>query len=256
MLVQHQHPVPLSPAPPSQPECFYNTHISAPSKTQSKFVLTTKPEPSTSDVQATTTDPSFTIRQATIEDASSIADLGAKVFSTTFGFSIPPNDLNSFLQQAYTTEAIKEEIQCPKKHIFVACSTPESSRNNGAGEPTANSHAPDNQATTTTQGKIIGFAQLTEGTTEPCLSHVSGAVELQRLYVSTTHHGRGVGRRLASEVEALARKLAYKAIWLGVWEGNFKAQKVYEGLGFAKFGDHEFKMGKCIQMDWIMCKDL
>ena len=45
-------------------------------------------------------------------------------------------------------------------------------------------------------------------------------------------------------------------MWLGIWEGNFVAQKVYEKMGFGKVGEHEFQMGKCIQIDWIMWKDI
>jgi len=178
------------------------------------------------------------------------------VFSTTFGFSIPPKDLKTFLSEAYTVEAIEEDIRCSRKHIFVACSNSNNlTLYDSSDFSNASSEGEDND-TENSEEEIIGFAQLTEGTTEPCLTHLSGAVELQRLYVSTSHHSRGVGKCLAREVESLAQRLGYTALWLGVWEGNFKAQRVYEGLGFEKVGDHEFKLGKCIQMDWIMSKDL
>ena len=81
-------------------------------------------------------------------------------------------------------------------------------------------------------------------------------MELQRLYVSRESHGRGVGKALSNKVEELARDLGYRKIWLGVWEGNFVAQKVYESMGYERVGEHEFTMGRCIQMDWIMLKPL
>ena len=40
------------------------------------------------------------------------------------------------------------------------------------------------------------------------------------------------------------------------WEENFKAQKVYERMGFRKVGQHDFKMGNCVQTDWILTKRL
>ncbi|EXJ76553.1 uncharacterized protein A1O5_01061 [Cladophialophora psammophila CBS 110553] len=245
MLVHHQHPVPLPPSSaPSAPaeylEYPYNAHISSPTAVQLRS------KPINIEALAPRTKPSFTIRTATIADAPAIARLGSTVFSTTFGFSIPTNDLNAYLTEAYSVEAIEEDIRCATKHILVA-SSERSSVPNGL---TADANEEDGEE------EIIGFAQLTEGTSEPCISDIPSIAELQRLYVSTAFHGYGVGKFLASQIEDVARRLGYRALWLGVWEGNFRAQKVYEGLGFVKVGDHEFKMGQCIQMDWIMSKEL
>jgi RimJ/RimL family protein N-acetyltransferase len=54
----------------------------------------------------------------------------------------------------------------------------------------------------------------------------------------------------------MARKMGFKTIWLGVWEENFRAHKVYERFGFRKIGYHDFKIGDCVQTDWIMSKRL
>ena len=274
MLVQHHHPIPLpSLSPPLSPEYSHNPHISSPSMVQLFSTSRSPPNPMPGPQKETTEKP-FTLRRATIKDASAIARLGAQVFSTSFGFSIPTHDLNAYLREAYTTEAIEEDIKCPTKHIIVACAgQPVSSNSNDLELSITSTTSSDTSHASTASlisrdshppyseeedqdGEVIGFTQLTENTTEPCLSHLPGLVELQRLYVSRTHQGLGTGKRLAREIELVARNLGYKAIWLGVWEGNFKAQRVYEGLGYSKVGDHEFKMGKCIQMDWIMCKDL
>ncbi|OAP61664.1 hypothetical protein AYL99_03867 [Fonsecaea erecta] len=240
MLVQHQHPVPLPTSPPSASSTtseylayHYNAHISSPAAVQ------VRSKPIDVDSLVPRTKPSVTIRPAVIADAPAIARLGSTVFATTFGFSIPTNDLKAYLDEAYSVEAIEEDIRCATKHILVACAK-----------------APSIDGNEDSEQEIVGFTQLTEGTSEPCISDVESIVELQRLYVSTTFHGNGVGKLLASQIEDVARRLGYKALWLGVWEGNFRAQKVYEGLGFEKVGDHEFKMGKCIQMDWIMLKQL
>jgi len=220
---------------------------------------------------ASTAESDFMVRRATIKDATAIAHLGATVFSTTFGFSIPSNDLKAFLNESYNVEAIEEDIRCPTKHIFVACGSSKSKagglENSESSDSSANSIDVENEniddddesedeAEDEAEDEIIGFTQLTEATTDRCVPRLSSTVELQRLYVSTSHHSKGVGRQLAHTSDRLARDLGYKAIWLGVWEGNFKAQQMYEGLGYRKVGDHEFKIGRCIQMDWIMCKRL
>lgn len=265
MLVQHQQPVPLQPPSPAvspAPECHYNAHISSPAAVQilSDAVKTRKSPPT----EPNAIQPSFRFRRATIKDAAAIAHLGSTVFSTTFGFSIPTKDLNAYLDEAYTVEAIERDIRDPKKHLIVACSRTVS--RSDASETSSSSLVSDastdkDEESDAEDGdrpeeEIIGFTQLTEDTTEPCLSHLRSTVELQRLYVATSHHGYGVGSLLARKIDQVARDLGYRCIWLGVWEGNFKAQRVYERLGFVKVGDHEFKMGKCIQMDWIMSKEL
>lgn len=200
------------------PDYSFNAHISSPAAVQ----LRPKPD--------RTHTPTFTIRPARIQDAPAIAHLGATVFSTTFGFSIPPQDLNDYLSEAYTTSAIEKDIRHPQKKLIVACAD--------------------------SDDRVIGFAQLAEGTTDPCIEDLENLVELQRLYVDADFHGSGVGKALTREIETIAKVQRYRIMWLGVWEGNFKAQRVYEAMGFSRVGEHEFQMGRCIQTDWIMIKDL
>jgi len=79
-------------------------------------------------------------------------------------------------------------------------------------------------------------------------------VELQRLYVDTSFHGGGVGKLLIGGIEAIAKEEGYETLWLGVWEENFKAYGFYQRFGLVKCGFHDFKMGECVQRDWIMKK--
>ena len=65
-------------------------------------------------------------------------------------------------------------------------------------------------------------------------------IELQRLYVRTMYHGRGVGATLMEDAIAYARLKKYDWIWLGVWERNFKAQEFYQKWGFERFSEHVF----------------
>ncbi|EXJ91811.1 hypothetical protein A1O3_00361 [Capronia epimyces CBS 606.96] len=200
------------------PEYSFNAHISSPAAVQLRPRL------------ETTQTPTFSTRAATVQDAPAIAELGSTVFSTTYGFSIPTPDLNAYLDEAYSISAIVKNITSPSIHVVVACSD--------------------------SDNRIIGFAQLTEGTTEACIEDLESIVELQRLYVHVDYHGAGVGRTLSKEIEKIARDRGYRTMWLGVWEGNFRAQRVYEAMEYSRVGEREFKMGQCIQTGWIMCKDL
>jgi ribosomal protein S18 acetylase RimI-like enzyme len=202
----------------------------SPSSSPATSTTTTKTRHSTSPLQT----PAFHIRPATPSDAAQIAHLGSTVFTATFGFSIPAPDLKSYITTSYALPLITTELTSPSPHTYLVAVSPTS--------PTT----------------ILGFAQLTEHTTEPCLSHLpqDSLCELQRLYVSADAHGKGVGKALTRALQNVAREKGYRYMWLGVWEGNFVAQNVYERAGFARVGDHEFTMGRCVQIDWIMVKEL
>jgi ribosomal protein S18 acetylase RimI-like enzyme len=171
------------------------------------------------------------IRRAEEKDIFEIANLGAKTFAESFGYSMLPSDLQDYLETAYSYSAIKNDLADPLKDIFVA---------NNDRDP----------------NHVMGFVQLTRGTSEPCLRDFENIVELQRLYVAENYHGSGVGGSLVRHVEKLAKESGFATMWLGVWEENIKAQKVYERFGFKKAGEHDFKMGTCIQTDWILTKQL
>ncbi|KAI8577930.1 hypothetical protein K450DRAFT_249933 [Umbelopsis ramanniana AG] len=171
----------------------------------------------------------ITIRDATVDDAESIAAIGREVFSVTFGYSLSAEDLQTYLQETYTKASVSEEIKDPLKHVMVACT------------------ADDN---------VLGFVQLTKGSSEPCVEDAEKPIELQRLYVHHESHGLGIGKLLIQKAEKVAISQGYKTMWLGVWEDNLKAQKVYGKSGFVHVGEHDFKMGDCIQTDIIMIKTL
>lgn len=173
--------------------------------------------------------PPVTIRAAQAEDVVAIARLGAHVFSTTFGHSVPAHELQAYLDESYSIEAVTCDVEDPAKDMFVATKP-------GIG--------------------VIGFALLTRGSSEPCIAHLENYVELQRIYVHPEHHGGGVGKLLAHAVEKTARDQGFTYMWLGVWEENHKARKVYERLGYRMVGDHDFVIGEVVQTDNIMLKEL
>lgn len=164
----------------------------------------------------------ISIRHAQHQDLPQIRQLGITVFSATFGHSVPPSELEAYLDEYYSAESIEQDFVDPAKDILVA---------------------------TDGNGLILGFALLTQGSSEPCIEHMEDKIELQRIYVSIAFHGRGIGSLLFDEVENLARRKGFGYLWLGVWEENFKAQKVYLKRGYEVVGKHDFALGKVVQTD-------
>jgi ribosomal protein S18 acetylase RimI-like enzyme len=84
--------------------------------------------------------------------------------------------------------------------------------------------------------------------------NVPGRIELQRLYVDNTLHGTGAGRLLMDSAMQLARDLGFQAVWLGVWEENWRAMAFYKKFGFERVGEHIFELGVEKQLDYIFLK--
>ncbi len=86
------------------------------------------------------------------------------------------------------------------------------------------------------------------------VGHLLGnnAIELQRLYVTQEYQGRKVGATLMQQACAYSRQRQFEWLWLGVWDGNMKAQAFYKRWGFEPFSEHTFWMGPDPQHDWLL----
>ncbi len=81
-------------------------------------------------------------------------------------------------------------------------------------------------------------------------------VEIARIYCQKTHQGCGIGSQLIQFTIKRAQELKAKIIWLGVWEKNDPAIQFYRNFGFTEFGTHNFILGKDVQTDILMRKDI
>ncbi|KAK4154083.1 acetyltransferase protein [Chaetomidium leptoderma] len=174
-------------------------------------------------------DATVTIRKACAADAQSITKLGADVFTSSFGHSVQPHELQAYLDSAYSLEAITQDLADPLKDTIAAVGL---------------------------NGELFGFALVTRGSSEPCVSHLEDKIELQRIYVDSAAHGMGIGGLLSRAADELARQKGFRNMWLGVWEENHNAQKAYERWGYKQVGKHDFVIGTVVQTDYIMAKTL
>lgn len=175
----------------------------------------------------------FTIRDALVEDADQIVELGISVNITTFGQYVGEEVFREHLEVKYTIEKTRANINNSTIDFVLATTTP------SGGEE-----------------KIIGFAVLARGVMYPCLGHLEGIIELQRIYIYPEFQGQGVGKALLGELEGRARKEGRKNIWLGCYERNEAAKRVYEKGGYVSVGERSNEIAGKEYVDWIMVKRL
>lgn len=157
------------------------------------------------------------IRSAVPADAARLAELGARTYHDTFVEHTDPEDLRIFLARTYNEAEQAEEIADPTIVTFVY----------------------------EIDGELVAYAQLKLGD-DP------SRIELGRLYVDRSQHGKGVAHAMMRRCLDEAAARGAKTIWLGVWEHNERAKAFYRKYGFVKCGEHPFIVGTDVQTDHEM----
>ena len=167
----------------------------------------------------------LTIRKATIKDAETLTKIAWKSFYDTFHDhpQNAPDDLKSYMDEAFTVEAISAELTEKDTIYFV----------------------------TEIENEMVGFAKIKQNSREDGISG-ENPLELCRLYALQEFIGKGIGKTLMLHCLDFAKENGHDIFWLGVWEYNYNAQKFYTKFGFEKCGEHIFKLGNDPQTDWLM----
>jgi ribosomal protein S18 acetylase RimI-like enzyme len=170
----------------------------------------------------------FSIRLAQKADISALSALKLACFRETFGpggFDIPypAKDLAIFEAESYGAATVERELADSARRTWVACDG---------------------------DGGLVGYVHVGPGKL-PHPDFVAGDGELYQLYLRGHAQGSGLGRRL------MDLGLGYlegwgRPIWLGVWQGNLRAQQVYAARGFAVVGEYQFAVGDWRDDEFIM----
>lgn len=167
------------------------------------------------------------IRKVTIEEVQLVAETGTRLFREAFGPQNKPEDIAQYLASAFSVEQITSELEDPDSVFLLA-----------------------------TEGeKVVGYARMKKGDPPPCIQG-ENPVELVRIYVDQTCVGRGYGASLMQRCLQEAKEKGGGAIWLGVWEKNERALDFYKRWGFRVKGSYTFKLGKDMQTDLLMERDI
>lgn len=171
------------------------------------------------------TDP--VIRPAVEADAPALADLGRQTFIDTFvaGFGIPypAEDLAAFLDASFSPETIRTKLNEPGAAWWVA----------------------------ERDGELLAFAN-TGPNTLPHPEASASHAELRRLYVSKAAQGQGLGAKLLAISLEWMEAHTDGPLWIGVWSGNLKAQKLYAAYGFEKAGEYQYPVGRWLDHEFIL----
>ncbi|MDH6253776.1 ribosomal protein S18 acetylase RimI-like enzyme [Chryseobacterium sp. H1D6B] len=167
------------------------------------------------------------INKASVEDLETLQSIGKHTFYETFAASNSKEAMEKYLEESFSAEKIKGEINNPDSLFFIAWEN---------DDP-------------------IGYLKVNSGSTQTELKDDT-ALEIERIYVKSSHHGKKVGQLLYDKALEIAeqRKKAY--LWLGVWEENPRAVNFYKKNGFVEFDKHIFRLGDDEQTDLMMKKVL
>lgn len=102
---------------------------------------------------------------------------------------------------------------------------------------------------------MVGYLKINIKPIDEKPIHKNG-LEVERIYVLQNYQGNSIGQFMMDFIYqfAIDKKLSY--VWLGVWEKNIRAIKFYTRNGFNIVGSHDFLLGKDIQTDLLMQKEL
>lgn len=157
------------------------------------------------------------------EEVLALQKIGRQTFYETFAESNSAENMSEYLENGFAIEKLAQELQEENSEFYFAKMDQE----------------------------VIGYLKLNFGTAQTEIQDET-ALEIERIYVLQTFHGKQVGQLLYDKAIAIAKEKKVAYVWLGVWEENPRAIRFYEKNGFVPFGKHLFKLGDDEQTDIMM----
>ncbi len=169
----------------------------------------------------------MTIRKLTPDDLPALQKISKTTFSETFSGDNTGDNLDTYLESAFNDDTLRSQLENPESAFYFILD---------GNEP-------------------AGYIKLNEGSAQTEFQD-NVAMELERIYVLKTGHGKGFAHALMDFVLKEAASKSKQHVWLGVWENNLRAQRFYQKFGFEITGTHTFVLGESRQTDYIMRRNL
>lgn len=193
------------------------------------------------------------VRRVRHSDIPVWQELSIATFSETFGHLYAESDLENFLRETYSREALEAIINDDSCAVWLAFAPRADA---AAATASVAKNAEPSPGVTYTGGEVKSAEPSRGGEGEaiayvmaaPCaLPHPEASAddgEVRRLYVRQGYRDWGLGSRLITlALEWLLAKNP-RQLWLGVWSDNYGAQRFYERFGFSYAGEYGFKVGE------------
>lgn len=151
-----------------------------------------------------------------------LAALGRDTFHETFSMHHPAEDMQKYIDIAYSGEKIKSNLLQSEVSYFVAY----------------------------TEDGDAGYIKLISGNRPGAPSQL--AIEIEKIYVRKKYQGHHIGSALMEEALKFAKNKQVNHLFLGVWQENKEAISFYKKWGFEIYGTRTFQLGKQLCDDYMM----
>jgi ribosomal protein S18 acetylase RimI-like enzyme len=171
-----------------------------------------------------------TIRTATIEDVTLLANLSKSTFIDTYWGTDTDENILQYVATHFNEVQIANEITLfPLIYYKIM------------------EH----------EGQAVGYAKLRkDANLTPANLRDKNCLEIARIYITKALHGQQIGQKLLTEIETEAQKQEINLLWLCVWKDNAKAINFYHKMGFTISGEYIFYLGTTRYVDWAMAKEI
>ena len=165
------------------------------------------------------------LRPATKDDAATLASLGARTFTDTFGHLYDPDDLDLFLK-SHAEEHWAAELCDPEFAVLLV----------------------------EVSGEAVGYAKV--GPPHLPFEPRGTAVELRQFYLVKAWQGHGLADEMMAWVIDQAEQQDGNDLYLSVFVDNHRARRFYERGGFIAEGRYAFMVGSHADEDIVMRRPL
>lgn len=163
------------------------------------------------------------IHRVSLHDIHQLQKIGRETFAETFSEENTEENMTQYLLEKFSIENLTAELENKNSEFYFA----------------------------SLENTIIAYLKLNFRSAQTELKE-NNALEIERIYVLKSFHGKNVGQLLLQTAKNSARQKGLNFIWLGVWEKNLRAIHFYKKNGFAEFDTHIFKLGEDEQTDIMM----
>ena len=188
-------------------------------------------DPASIELQGKLGDTPFRIRRAGLSDLSGLSQLGRFLGLQTWSYLYDPEDLEVFLNQCYTIQAIASDLdrgaQCWVAEVLL----------------------PD---------RNLWHLAAHMKAMPPSLPKVppGKSIELKQLYVDRSLHGSGLAQLMMQRFfcEAIQQQASQWVV--SCYSGNHRAMAFYQQLGAEEIGQYGFVVGRQVDDERILAGDI